>query len=181
MGLENVRRSLTVSEPAVVFHAGLLARQPPSALALEQVLSHYFAVPVQVDQFAGSWSPVRAGELTSLDDDAASPSNALGDGALVGDEVWDPQGGLRLRIGPLSREQFDAFLPGGSGHEPLRSLTRLATRGQFDVEAQLVLSREAVPALVLGGGDEEPGRLGWTTWLRSRPLELNPDDTTFCL
>ena len=35
--------------------------------------------------------------------DTASFSRQLGVGAVVGDEVWDTQGRVRIRIGPLLR------------------------------------------------------------------------------
>lgn len=120
-------------------------------------------------------------DLTAIDDEGLGPSGALGGGAVVGDEVWDPQDGVRIRIGPLSREQFDAFLPTGAEHERLRALTRLMSRGQVNVEAQLVLSRDAVPGLVLGRERDEEQRLGWTTWIRSVPFRRDPDEATFTL
>lgn len=181
LGLDAVRKSLSVPEGAVAFYAGLLSLQPPGAIALEQLLEDYFRVPVDVEQFTGGWSPLMRRDLTAIDDEGLGPSGALGGGAVVGDEVWDPQDGVRIRIGPLSREQFDAFLPTGAEHERLRALTRLMSRGQVNVEAQLVLSRDAVPGLVLGRERDEEQRLGWTTWIRSVPFRRDPDEATFTL
>ncbi len=100
---------------------------------------------------------------------------------MVGDEVWDPQGAVRLRIGPLTREQFDAFLPTGSAHEMLGSLTRLFSGMQLQVEAQLVLARDEVPGVVLGSEREVPRQLGWTTWMRSAAFDHDADEATFRL
>ena len=36
-------------------YAGLLAQWPRSASALRQVLTDYFDVPVEIEQFAGGW------------------------------------------------------------------------------------------------------------------------------
>jgi type VI secretion system protein ImpH len=180
VGLEPLRRSLRVPENAVAYYAGLLGMNPPGAVALEQLLHDFFGVPVAVAQFVGGWSRIRSGDITALDDDAAL-GGALGGGAIAGDEVWDAQAGARIRLGPLTREQFDAFLPTGSLHETLRALTRLFTRGQVQVSAQLVLARDEVPGLVLGGERETAQRMGWTTWIRSRTFGRDADETTFSL
>ncbi len=181
VGLDPIRLALRVPAEAVAFYAGLLSLQPPGAVALEQLLGDYFSVPVQVQQFTGSWSPLLRNDLTALDEEETGPSGRLGGGAVVGDEVWDPQGAIRIRIGPLTREQFDAFLPTGSAHEMLRSLARLFAGAQLEVEAQLVLGRDAVPGVVLGSEREEPRRLGWTSWIRSAAFGHDADDTTFRL
>ena len=181
VGLDPLRQSLRVPEEAVAFYAGLLSLQPPGAVALEQLLGDYFGVPVDVQQFTGTWSPLLAQDLTELTDEEGGPSGVLGGGAVVGDEVWDPQGGVRIRLGPLTRDQFDAFLPTGSAHAMLRSLSRLFSGAQLEVEAQLVLARSAVPGVVLGSEREEPRRLGWTTWIRSAAFDHDADETTFRL
>ena len=52
-------------------------------------------------------------------------STQVGSGAVVGDAVWDRQGRVRVRIGPVSLEQYNDFLPGGrayagaAGHYPV--------------------------------------------------------------
>lgn len=181
VGLESVRSSLRVPENTVAYYAGLLGMHPPGAVALEQLIRDYFGVPVAVEQFIGGWSAIRPGDATSLDDDDASFGGALGGGAIAGDEVWDPQAGVRIRLGPLTREQFDGFLPTGSDHEMLRALTRLFTRGQVEVSAQLVLARDEVPGLVLGGDRVTEQRMGWTTWIRSGGFDRDADETTFSL
>ena len=100
---------------------------------------------------------------------------------MTGDETWDQQSRVRLRLGPLSRAQYEAFLPGGSAHEPIRALTRFFGDDQLDFEIQLVLAREEVPGIRLGMDGGESAPLGWCTWLRTAPLTSDPDDTVFTL
>ncbi len=181
VGLDALRERLPVPANAIAFYAGLMGMQPASAVAMEQLLGHFFGVPAEVQQFVGAWSRLRESDQTSLAEDGLDPSGTLGEGAVAGDEVWDAQAGVRVRLGPLTRAQFDAFLPTGTAHEQLRALTRLFTRGQAQVGVQLVLAREEVPGLVLGGEREPNQRIGWTTWIRSRPFERDADETTFSL
>lgn len=181
VGLDPVRRALTVPQEGVAYYAGLLSMQPTGAVALEQLLGDYFGVPVRVEQFTGAWSPLLSRDITVVSEDEEGPSSTLGGGAVIGDEVWDPQGAIRVRLGPLTREQFDGLLPEGSAHEMLRALTRMVTRDQVQAEAQLVLAGASVPPMVLGGSSGEERRLGWTTWIRSGAFDHDADETTFTL
>ena len=73
----------------------------------------------------------------------------LGFGVL-GNAAWDAQARVRLRLGPLTRAQYDAFLPGGDAHEALCSIARLYAADEVGVDAQLVLARGEVPPCMLG-------------------------------
>jgi type VI secretion system protein ImpH len=174
-GLE--RRFPLPSEP-LLFYAGLCMLPTRPVAGLEQLLADYFGVPVAIEQFVGAWYPVDRPTQCGLGDEA-SESSQLGLGAVAGDEVWDQQSRARIRIGPLTRAQYDDFLPGGRAHEPLRALTRYYGNDQIDFELQLVLARDDAPACQLGG--DEPLPLGWCTWIRTTPLGRDPDDTILTL
>lgn len=172
------------SEPAydidrLVPLVALLAPQPRSALAFQRLLGAYFGVPVAIEQFVGTWARLRRSDLCAVGEE--NDSAMLGWGAVVGDEVWDPQSRVRVRLGPLPRDGFERFLPGGDDHAALRDLARLFGHDQFDVEVQLVLEREHVPSVVLGDADRGEHALGWTTWLRTAPMGRDPDEAVFTL
>jgi type VI secretion system protein ImpH len=103
----------------------------------------------------------------------------LGGGAIVGDEIWNQQAGVRIRLGPMGLEQYLDFLPSGTAHAPLRSLVNFVGRGQIDFELQLVLKKEEVPACELGVG--RAPRLGWTSWAKLAPMREDADDTIFSI
>ena len=99
---------------------------------------------------------------------------------MSGDEIWDQQGRVRIRLGPLTRRRYDEFLPGGASYTALQALTRFFGNDQFDFEIQLVLARDEAPQFRLEA-DEVPLPLGWTTWLHTAPLDRDPDDAMFTL
>jgi type VI secretion system protein ImpH len=171
-----------VKREALLFYAGLIASRQRSSQALQAMLEDYFGVPVEVEQFVGAWYPVSAGDLCRLDDDevTAGPS-VLGGGCPVGDEIWDQQARVRLRIGPLRRAQYDQFLPRGSAFKALRELTQLFGGDGFDFEVQLVLDRRDVPPTVLGADRDSGMPLSWGTWLCTAPFDRDPDDTILIL
>lgn len=163
----------------LLFFAGLLLPQARSALGLEQLIEGVFDVPVEVEQFVGEWyRPPGETQCVVSDDERAA--GRLGHGALVGDAVWDRQAKVRVRLGPLPRARYEAFLPGGTAHEELRQLTRFYGGEALDFGVQLVLAREDVPPCVLGGDDGDLP-LGWSTWVRTAPPARDPDDTILTL
>ncbi|MDQ6705521.1 MAG: type VI secretion system baseplate subunit TssG [Acidobacteriota bacterium] len=172
LGLEDRQ---DVPDDALLYYAGLLSLQPRSATALRQLLSDYFDVPVEIEQFAGAWQALDF-ETQCCFDKANTYSEQLGAGAIVGDEIWDQQSGVRVRIGPLNIKQYLDFLPDGTAYGPLKSLTRFFCGGEIDFEIQLVLKREETPACELGQTAEAAPQLGWTSWASSMPLQRDPDD-----
>lgn len=180
LGIAGFRNRMAVRDESLLFYAGLLAAQPRSAVALEQLLADYFGVPVEVDQFVGGWYPLSVPTQCSVGAEAG-PADQVGLGAVVGDEVWDQQARVRLRLGPLTREQYEAFLPTGPAYAALSALTHLYGHDRLDFEVQLVLASDEVPACVLGADDRRPAALGWATWVRTAPFARDADDTILTL
>ncbi len=178
-GQERVKENLDIDPDALIGYTGLLGPGPRSATALEQMIGHYFQVPVEVEQFLGSWYLLADVDQCRIDEDGVSSSTRLGGGAVVGNEVWDPQARVRIVLGPLDWEEYESFLPSGSAFDELRSVVRFFTNDQLDVELRLVLDRQHVPTLMLGS--EEPTCLGWGTWIRSAPFAEDAGETVLML
>ncbi len=176
LGTAGLQDRQAVPDDSLLYYSGLLAQHPRSAVALEQILSDYFEVPVEVEQFAGGWYRLDRSDQCSFEG-RNSYSEQLGVGAVVGDEIWDQTARVRIRIGPLSLDQYMEFLPTGSAFEPLRVLTRFFSNDEFDFEVQLVLHRHEVPRCELGAEAEAGPRLGWTTWGRTKEMTRDVADT----
>ena len=173
IGTPGLQDRQAVSDEALVFRCGLLASHVRSASGLRALLSDYFDVPVEIEQFTGKWYRIDKDTQCRFSDHG-SDSERLGLGTVLGDEIWDQQSGVRIRLGPLSLTQYLEFLPGGSAHPPLRSLIRFFAGNEVDFELELVLKKEEAPLCELGGDGPTAPRLGWLTWARSEPLPDNP-------
>jgi len=180
LGLSTFRDRLPLPDEGLLFYTGALSPQPRSAAALEDMLRDLLDVPVQVEQFVGGWYQLSRASQCHVGDDVA-PSNQLGLGAVVGDEMWDQQARVCLRLGPLTREQYERFLPGGADHDLLRAVARFFAHDQFDFDVQLVLARDEVPGCILDGDGLEAPTLGWRTWIRTKPFARDADDTILTL
>jgi type VI secretion system protein ImpH len=144
------------------------------------MLQDYFGVPVRVEQFLGGWYRLDADAQCSLDDSRLD-SQQLGEGAIVGDEIWDPQSRVRVVIGPLPLKQYREFLPTGSAYEPLRAAVRFYAGDEFDFEAQLILRKEETPACELGATEGSAPQLGWLSWAKTAPLADHASQTVLQL
>jgi type VI secretion system protein ImpH len=160
-------------------YVGLLAPQQRSALALQQLLEDYFDVPLEVEQFTGGWYRVSQHARCALDDERPLDSTRLGDGALLGDEVWDPNSKARIVIGPLAIDRYREFLPGGDAYRQLRILTRFFADEEVEFEVKLILRRDEVPPIALGMAEQN--RLAWSTWLSGDRLGRDASDTVLAL
>jgi type VI secretion system protein ImpH len=190
IGTEGLTTRQAFPDEALLFYTGLLSLHPRSASALKNILWDYFDVPVEIEQFVGAW--YRLDNSTQCEFARDSTSEQAGIGVIVGDEIWDQQSGVRIRLGPLSLKRYLDFLPNGTAYQPLKALARFFGGDGLDFEVQLVLKREEVPPCELGvdpeSQHEAPGesagmeppvapQLGWSTWAKTVIMKHDPSDT----
>ena len=182
LGTKGLVTRQEVADESLVFYAGLLGQRPRSALALKQLLADYFGVPVEVEQFVGKWIRLDERDQTEFKG-AERITEQLGYGAVVGDEVWDTQSTVRVKLGPLSRKQYLDFLPrqGSKGYAVLDSILKFYCGTEIDFEVQLVLDRDQTPRLELSAQSDSNLLLGWTTWIKNVPLDRDPDEAVLQL
>ena len=176
LGTPGLAGRQAVSDEALLFRCGLVSAHSRSASGLRALLIDYFNVPVEIEQFVGRWHPIDKDTQCCFSDTGAD-SERLGFGTVVGDEIWDQQSGVRIRLGPLTLKQYLEFLPDGPAHRPLRALIRFFTGNELDCEVQLVLKKEEAPQCELGADSSTAPRLGWLTWARTAPMVRDPDNS----
>jgi type VI secretion system protein ImpH len=169
----------TVPDLAKLFHAGTLVRQVRNADGLAAILRQFFRVPAGIEEFVGHWLVLAPRDRTHLTLDGKT----LGGGAVLGARVWDHQSKFRIHLGPLTLQQYEAFLPASRPRlgGPVRSgallrklvdWVRLYLCFELDWDVRLHLKRDQVPPLKLG----VQGQLGWTTWLGTRTSAADAAD-----
>jgi type VI secretion system protein ImpH len=181
LGSPSLRRRQAVRDETFIYYAGILGASPKSATALEAVLADYFDVPVEIEPFIGVWRRLDEPDQTEIGDDSLEAAT-LGFGAVAGDEVWDQQSRVRIKLGPLTAKRYREFLPSGSAWPALQALTKTYRGTDMEFEVQLILKREEVPVVELQKLAEDSPRLGWNTWMKSKPrFNRDPGDTILLL
>jgi type VI secretion system protein ImpH len=174
MGTPCLRKRLEVSDELSIEFAGLFGHQVKNAISLQRLLSDYFGLPVSIRQFVGQWM------YLSKENQSYMPSRnmmlgqncALGNSFILGERVWDVGGKFRVQIGPLTKAQFDSFLPGNPQLVKAAQITQLYAGNQFDFDIQLELIAQEVPPTQLG----DTSRLGFNTWVFAEQPSDNKTD-----
>jgi type VI secretion system protein ImpH len=180
LGTPGLQERQEVSDESLLFYSGLLSAHSRSSTGLRQLLCDFFGVPAEIEQFVGAWYPVDRDSQYSLGE-SEREEERLGFGCVVGDEVWDQQSRVRIRMGPLSLEQYMEFLPGGPAWRHVKALTRFFAGNEYDMELQLVLRRDEVPPCELPSQTEAAPRLGWTSWVKNAAFTRDPGETVLDL
>jgi type VI secretion system protein ImpH len=105
------------------------------------------------------------------------PGAVLGVSAMAGDRIWQRDMRIRLWIGPLSKDAFTDFLPGGARAQALEKLLTMFGGMSFEYEVRLVMAKEDVGGSVLGEGGG--ARLGWNSFLCTEAVASDRDDASY--
>ena len=177
MGTRGLLKRLAVRDESLLWYAGLIAQRPHSAIALRNILRDYFAAPVEIEQCLGDWYPLGNTDQCRLGRE--SESERAGEGAVLGDQVWNQQSRFRLRVGALPLERFLEFLPGERAMQRLLDWTLYFAGPALAFDVQLVLAREEVPWCRLHDDGSEAPRLGYIGWLRTGETSADAGDALF--
>ena len=174
LGMAGLRGRLgAIDDESIARLAGLLRQRPMSAEALQRVLGSYFSERVEIEQFVGRWYVLPPAQRSQL----GAGSLTLGRDAFVGERVWQCNLRIRVRIGPLPRARYLAFLPRGELAAALGKLLFLATGGQLEHEIRPMLRAADVVPCVLGRASG--CRLGHDSFLLTRPSAADRGDLAY--
>jgi type VI secretion system protein ImpH len=170
LGMESMIERDSVPDRGKLFFAGRLVHQSRNAEGLESIVQDFFGIRTEVCSFVGRWLRLPASSLCRLG--ASAKTGALGRTLVVGSSFWTCQLHFRLRMGPMSLSDYQRLLPTGGAFGRLCDWVRQYAGEHFSWDLNLILNKEEVPRTQLA----RAGRLGWTTWLTTKPFENHADD-----
>jgi type VI secretion system protein ImpH len=192
-----VRRT-EIDDQVLRHYSGLFAQSHRNPASLGRMLAEYFGVPVAIVQFVGQWLALPPEFQTCLQSrprtpggndrsalaalparSTSRPDAKLGENAVVGSRTWEVQGRFRVRLGPLTFDQFQNYLPVGQSFRAMAQLVRLYVGGTLDFDIQPTLAGPEAPWLQFGAKGPRSPRLGWNTWLRNKPFDRPVTDAIF--
>ena len=170
IGDESFRNRDHVTDIAKLHYSGRLACQTKNAEGLKEILQDYFQISVNIEQFIGQWIDIPPENYCRL---GVSLENAkLGHTLVVGSRFWECQHKFRIKMGPMSFDEYQRMLPQGSSIRHLDAWVKNYVGDELSWELQLILRASEIPAICLGS----IGRLGWSTWLGSETFKEDADD-----
>lgn len=154
--------------------AAVLANCRRSAATIARTFSVVFGARVLFEERIASWCAIEPADRIAL----GRANHTLGRRSVLGRQLMDVQGRVRLTIPGLSYAQAGALLPArhgelashaAHGYRHLAGLLRLLLDRRFDCEVRLQLRDGAVPRASLQASPDQRHawgmRLGQTAWL----------------
>ena len=182
LGLPSTRNQRSFSDDVFASSVGLLSRPVRSASAIRRCIAAQFGVGVEVIEFIEERIHLPRKIQTRLDRLGAG-HNVLGRSAVAGTTVPTHRQRFEIRIGPLSRMEFELLcpfddtdrkdaIPRNIMFRRMVDLIRSILGRPLDFDVRLEVEAEAVQPTQLGST-----RLGFDSWVCSTPANQTRRDT----
>ncbi|MBG6220377.1 MULTISPECIES: type VI secretion system baseplate subunit TssG [unclassified Janthinobacterium] len=132
-------------EAAIGLYSGLLQQRTISSIVMARILGEHFGVPCHIDEATGGMDVLGPREQTAL----GMANAVLGQRATIGERCRRPDLAVRLRLGPLTKQQHASFLPRAPGSVALRRMLMLFGQPLMRYDIVLVLHASEVRGLAL--------------------------------
>ena len=149
-----------------------LWRNPRSSTALQALLTHYFQVPVNIKSFKGRWYKIDEDQQTRL----GRRQSRLGYDSTLGSCYWDQTRTVQIQLGPLTKLDFQNFLPNGNAWPELINMIKNYMGVRCDFEISLTIADSKTEPAMLSND----GYLGWNTWLGQSQGQATNNVTITC-
>lgn len=149
------------AQEVLAYFAAAFRTRPTSAFAIAGALTEHFGMPIEIEQFVGSWDYLGANQRTNLG--KAAP--ALGHGATLGGRIWRRDRRIRLNIGPLDKAECERCLPNGEAAAAMKKMLKHFGVSNLECEVRLILKPECIRPVVLTVNTPAENRLGWGSFL----------------
>ena len=165
LGMDSFRHRDTVQDLAKLYYSGRLSSHTRNPEGLASILSEYFNLEVEIEQFIGHWIELPYDSVCRLGE---SPwTGSLGTTTVLGTKIWDCQQKFRVKLGPMHYNDYQRMLPGGDSFMRMVAWVSHYVGDELSWDVELVLCAKDVPTTSLG----VCGELGWSTWVSSQPFE----------
>ncbi|EPG38560.1 type VI secretion system baseplate subunit TssG [Acinetobacter colistiniresistens] len=131
--------------------SGLMQGQNNTAHALKTVLGCVFDTQVHIQEFIKERFQLGDEQKTCL---GGNNPSLLGINTFCGDTVQQIDGKIEIQIGPLSREQYLAFLPDQPLNKKLKHLVQTWCSPTLFIDVRLILDKEEVRPICLDSAQE---------------------------
>lgn len=149
-------------------YVGTLGHRPRSAAGLQGMLRTFFyPVGIKIKEFILRKVTVPSKNRAYID----GKSVQLGKNVIIGEQVRDVAGAFRIVVGPVNWIDFMAFFPGGKHFCHLAHLLEMYASELLTWDMAIRIKGASIPQMRLfsSARDDDQTKLGYNTWLISRP------------
>ena len=179
LGTKHLNDRLYIRDESLFFYSGLLSQQVKTTSGLKQILSSYFKIPIQINEFIGQWQTLIEDVRTRLPGRELpnGQNNQLGRSVMLGQQGWFAQGKITIVLGPLTKKQLKIFSPGTQALKALNEIVQIYLGMEYDYDFIIKVKRSDIPEKIQLG-KETKTVMGWNTWLSTNTKsETNKNET----
>ncbi len=141
-------------------YTGIINQRPKTQLGLKTILADYLApINITIDPCVLRQVVIHEQQRCKL----SLENNRLGSDTVIGEQVADRAGKYRIRIGPLSMEQFQQLLNDKKHLRFIQAISKLFLVQPLQCDIVLELEQGAAQPVCLG--QAQFSMLGQSTWL----------------
>ncbi len=170
LGSPGLADRIGVPEEALIFYSGHFSRAVSSAVSIQGAVEHFSGVRTRVEQFIERSLALEAEDQTQI----GALNSELGVTTIVGSEAKECQTKFRVNMGPMPFTEYTKFLPAGELLRSIFALVKYMVGIEYEFEIRLLLTREEMPGVALGG---DTAMLGWSSWVKAANYDSPVDPT----
>jgi len=190
IGTRGLEDRLALPDRSLLSLTGLFLGTKRTQIGLEQAITHHFGCGAEILPFRGRFKKLEKHQVSRLGRQNSvlrGSSDNAGDGVVLGDRVYIADAGFELRYGPIDDGELERLLPGSERFEALASLVKFYTEHQYEIAIRVrietgsprrsrLTSKVSKPGVATPAEEESrPARLGWNSWLITRPTSQEDD------
>jgi type VI secretion system protein ImpH len=159
LGNNNLNHDISNSLQLIPY-TGLLNQHPRSAFGLQIFLKNILNAPIKIKPFIYKESKIPEHQKFYL----GGAHSVLGKDLFLGEVLPNRSSKFRIQIGPLTKESYPSFLPGGQQYERLLFFTDLFVSEPFEYDIEIIIAEVSSSTCL---GIKNYSELGLNTWLFS--------------
>lgn len=140
-------------------YIGLFSQRPRSAEGLQTLLTDALGYGIGISSCVLRKAKIPDDQLLRL----GVTGGVLGKDCVLGRELDDRMGRFRIKIGPLTSDEYRKFFPGSQSYNRLVLLTDMYLQDPLEYEVEVYMHEQQAQTVCLG--NKRWSSLGMDTWL----------------
>lgn len=161
-----------VIQELFLYHAGIMINLVKTRSGLKAILIHFFALPIEIEEFSGAWIIVSDKIQSRLS--SSYQFNQLGQNFILGCRTWSIQHTFKVIIGPIDYHEFLHFIYDLKKMAILNQIVQCYSGAELNFITELQIYYPTIPYCILNSNCNQHFQLGLNMWLKTK---IQPDRT----